>query len=80
MKRISEEIQKMFLEEERLQEESHRRTMKKHKEIMEIIERAMKTGKCPFKGKQSCPEDLVDEDIEVDEICRKCIERSFEGE
>lgn len=36
----------------------------------------MKTGKCPF-APESCPEELLDDETEEDEICRQCIARHF---
>lgn len=89
MKKISE-IKRMFEEEERLLEESHKQTVKRHNEIMAAIEKAsqgkptnkkaaleyMNTGKCPF-APESCPEDLLDDEMEEDEICWQCIARHF---
>lgn len=47
--------------------------LKSQKSAMEY----MKTGKCPFKGKQGCPEDLVDLPLEIDQICTECVKRYF---
>lgn len=42
MEQISVEIMEMFRKEERLLEESHRKTVKQHEEIMAAIEQARK--------------------------------------
>lgn len=47
--------------------------LKNQKNAMEY----MKTGKCPFKGKQGCPEELLDLPLETDQICTKCIKLYF---
>lgn len=50
MEQISVEIMEMFRKEERLLEESHRKTVKQHEEIMAAIEQA--------KHKRNFKEDL----------------------
>lgn len=50
MEQVGEEIKKFFEEQERLQEESHRKTVEQHKEIMAAIEQA--------KHKRNFKEDL----------------------
>lgn len=37
----------------------------------------MKTGRCPFSKEIDCPEDLMVDDMDLDQICTECITRRF---